>query len=396
MDITVLSRAAATDCSHGSIEAPRLSPGATLVRRCAALLVLVILASTPSFAASRIKDIGHFAGVRSNPLIGYGLVIGLNKTGDKRQTYFTQQTLLNMLERFGLTVNNPAVKVENIAGVMVTADLDAFERPGSRMDVTVSSIGDATSLQGGILVQTPLIAQDGNVYAVAQGPLVLGGFAAGNSATGVTVNHPTVGRIPNGATVERTVVSGMPQNVETLELVLDRADFTTIKRATEALNESFGRKIAVPMDGRSIRLLLPVEFQQRPIDFMSAVEAVAVEVDPKAKVVVNERTGTVIIGSDVTIAPVSIAHGNLSISIETQFNVSQPQPFAQGGQPVVVPDQKLTAQEQKSNFVTLGRGATVDDLIRALNALGVTPRDTIAILEALKAAGALQAELEII
>jgi len=361
----------------------------------AAGLALFLL-TTPSFPASRIKDIGHFAGVRSNSLIGYGLVIGLNKTGDKRQTFFTQQTLLNMLERFGMTVSNPAVRVENIAAVMVTADLDAFERPGSRMDVTVSSIGDATSLQGGILLQTPLIAQDGQVYAVAQGPLVLGGFSAGNAATGVTVNHPTVGRIPNGGTVERSVVAGMPQTVESLELILDRADFTTVRRAVDALNMSFGQTIAFPMDGRSIRLTLPADYKQRPVDFMSAVEAVAVEVDTKAKVVVNERTGTVIIGSDVTIAPVSISHGNLSISIETQFSVSQPQPLAPGGQTVVVPDQKVTAQEQKSNFVTLGRGATIDDLIRALNALGVTPRDTIAILEALKAAGALQAELEII
>jgi flagellar P-ring protein precursor FlgI len=361
-----------------------------------ALLAAFLLVVLPSFAASRIKDIGHFSGVRSNPLVGYGLVTGLNKTGDKLQTFFTQQTLLNLLERFGLTVNNPAIRVQNIAGVMVTADLGAFERPGSRIDVTVSSIGDATSLQGGVLLQTPLIAPDGNVYALAQGALVLGGFSAGNNATGVTVNHPTVGRIPNGASVERAVVTGMPQTVETLELVLDHADFTTVKRSVEALNMSFGRAIASPVDGRSIRLALPVEYQQRPIDFMSAVEAVTVDVDTKARVVVNERTGTVIIGNDVTIAPVSISHGNLSISIETQFSVSQPQPFAPGGQTVVVPEQKVNAQEQKSNFVTLGRGATVDDLIRGLNALGVTPRDTIAILEALKAAGALQAELEII
>jgi len=360
------------------------------------LFLIVLVAVTPVFSASRIKDIGHFAGVRSNQLVGYGLVIGLNKTGDKRQTFFTQQSLLNMLERFGLTLNNPQIRVENIAAVMVTSDLGAFEKPGSRLDVTVSSIGDATSLQGGVLLQTPLIAQDGNVYAVAQGAVVLGGFAAGNAATGVTVNHPTVGRIPNGANVERAVGGGMPQTIETLELVLDKVDFTTVRRASEALNNSFGGTIATPVDGRSIRLAVPADYRQRPIDFMSAVEAVTVDVDAKAKVVVNERTGTVIIGSDVTISPVSIAHGNLSISIETQFNVSQPQPFAPGGQTVVVPDQRVSAQEQKSNFVTLSKGATVDDLIRALNSLGVTPRDTIAILEALKTAGALQAELEII
>ena len=359
-------------------------------------ILCLFVAASPAFAASRIKDIGHFSGVRSNPLIGYGLVIGLNKTGDKQQTFFTQQTLLNMLERFGLSVNNPGIRVQNIAAVMVTADLGAFEKPGSRIDVTVSSIGDATSLQGGILLQTPLIGPDSNVYAVAQGALVLGGFSAGNASTGVTVNHPTVGRVPNGANVERTVVGGFPQTIDTLELVLDHADFTTVKRATDALNTSFGRPIAIPVDGRSIRLAVPADYQQRPIEFMSAIEAVAVDVDSKAKVVVNERTGTVIIGSDVTISPVSISHGNLSISIETQFNVSQAQPLAQGGQTVVVPEQKVTAQEQKSNFVTLGRGATVDELIRALNALGVTPRDTIAILEGLKTAGALQAELEIL
>src|SRR5438477_4674199 len=186
-------------------------------------LSILLAAGAPVFAASRIKDIGHFAGVRSNSLIGYGLVIGLNKTGDKRQTFFTQQTLLNMLERFGLTINNPAIRVENIAAVMVTADLDAFERPGSRMDVTVSSIGDATSLQGGILLQTPLLAQDGQVYGVAQGALVLGGFSAGNAAAGVTVNHPTVGRIPKGGSVARAAATGTLRTMETLELVLDDA-----------------------------------------------------------------------------------------------------------------------------------------------------------------------------
>jgi flagellar P-ring protein precursor FlgI len=299
-----------------------------------------------------------------------------------------------MLERFGLTLNG-AVRVENIAAVMVTADLPAFDRPGSKIDVTVSSIGDSTSLQGGILMMTSLQGLDGNVYAVAQGPLVLGGFSAGNDSTGVTVNHPTVGRIPNGATVERAVLIGLPQTVETLDLVLDRGDFTNVKRVVDALNMAFGRAIANPLDGKTVRLALPAEYQNRPVDFIAAVEAVSVEVDAKARVIVNERTGTVVIGSEVTLLPVSIAHGNLSIQVETKLDVSQPDPFSQG-QTVVVPEQKVTAQEQKSNFVTLTKGATVDDLIRTLNALGVTPRDTVAILEALKAAGALQAELEII
>jgi flagellar P-ring protein precursor FlgI len=346
-------------------------------RLLAALLTLFL--ATPIFAASRIKDIGHFAGVRSNSLAGLGLVIGLNKTGDKRQTGFTQQQLVNMLEKYGITLNGTS-RVENIAAVMVTAEIPAFERPGSKIDVTVSSIGDSTSLQGGILLPTPLQGLDGNVYAVSQGPLVLGGFSAGNDSTGVTVNHPTVGRIPNGGTVERSVTTGLPQNVETMELVLDRVDFTNIRRVVEAV---------------SVRLVLPADYQNRPVEFISAVESVSVEVDAKARVVVNERTGTVVIGSDTTLLPVSIAHGNLSIQVETKLNVSQPDAFSQG-QTVVTPEQKVRAEEQKSNFVTLNKGATVDDLIRALNALGVTPRDTIAILEALKSAGALQAELEII
>jgi len=363
--------------------------------RVIALTLVLVLSMTSSLdAASRIKDIGRFSGVRGNSLMGYGLVIGLNKTGDRRQTFFTQQSLLNMLERFGLTLNNPAIRVENIAAVMVTADLDAFQRAGSRIDVTVSSIGDATSLQGGILLQTPLLAADGNVYAVAQGALVLGGYSAGSSATSVTVNHPTVGRVPNGATVEREVVVGLPQAVEIMEFVLDRSDFTNVKRVTDAVNNSFGREIAIPVDGRSVKLTVPADYRQRPVDFIAAVEAVTVDTDTRAKVVVNERTGTVIIGSDVVISPVSIAHGNLSIQIETNFEVSQPPAFS-NGQTAIVAEPRLTAQEQRSNFVTLARGATVDDLIRALNALGVTPRDTIAILEALKTAGALQADLEI-
>jgi flagellar P-ring protein precursor FlgI len=357
-------------------------------------LIALLLTAMPATAAPRIKDIGRFAGVRGNALTGYGLVIGLNKTGDKRQTFFTQQSLVNMLERLGLTMNNPSMRVENIAAVIVTAELPAFERSGSRIDVTVSSIGDATSLQGGVLLQTPLLGPDGNVYALAGGSLILGGYAAGNSTAGVTVNHPTVGRVPNGAVVEREVLTGIPQNTETMELILDRADFTNARRVTDAINEAFGQSIASALDSRSVRLQVPQDFRTRPVEFIATVEAVTVDVDTRARVVINERTGTVIIGSDVTISPVSIAHGNLSIQINTQFEVSQPRAFSEG-QTVVVPEQQVTAEEQRGNFVTLSPGATVQDLIQALNALGVTPRDTIAIVEALKTAGALQADLEI-
>jgi flagellar P-ring protein FlgI len=370
-------------------------PFKSMLNRYFLAVFLIAACIMPAIASSRIKDVAHFTGVRNNSLAGYGLVIGLKGTGDRQQTVFTQQTLKSMLDRFGVNLDNQVIRVQNIAAVMVTADLPAFERPGSKLDVTVSSIGDAASLQGGILLQTPLLGADGNVYAVAQGPLVLGGFSAGNDTTGVTVNHPTVGRISNGATVERAVVTSLPQTIEALDLELDRTDFTNVGRVTLALNNAFGQPIASSLDGRSVRLSLPMEYRQRPVEFIAAVEAVSVEMDTKAKVVVNERTGTVIIGSDVTLSPVSISHGNLSIQIETHFDVSQPQPLSQG-QTTVTPEQKVTAQEQRSNFVTLNKDATVEDLIRALNALGVTPRDTIAILEALKAAGALQAELEII
>ncbi len=363
--------------------------------RIIAVVLLLSFAGPAPAANSRLKDISHIAGVRGNALIGYGLVIGLNKTGDRQQTFFTNQPLINMLERFGLTMTNNAIRVENIAAVMVTAELPAFSRAGSQIDVTVSSIGDATSLQGGILLQTPLMGPDSTVYAMSQGPLVLGGFSAGNGANGVTVNHPTVGRIPNGATVERTVLTGMPEEVQILELVLDRADFTNANRVTNAVNSAFGGPIAQPLDSRSVRLTLPIDFQRRPIEFIAALEAVSVEIDTTARVVVNERTGTVVIGSEVRISPVSISHGNLSIQIETQFDVSQPPGFSQG-QTVVVPQQQVTTEEEQSGFVTMGEGATVQDLIGALNALGVTPRDTIAILEALKVSGALQADLEII
>jgi flagellar P-ring protein FlgI len=357
-------------------------------------LVLIIALSTPGHAQTRIKDIAHISGVRANSLVGYGLVIGLNKTGDKKQTLFPQQTLVNMLEQFGLTLN-ANIRVENIAGVIVTADLPAFARPGSPIDVTVSSIGDATSLQGGVLLRTPLNGADGQTYALASGSLVLGGYSAGNAATGITVNHPTVGRIPNGGMVERAVTVGAPQVVETLDLILDQMDFTNVGRVVNALNASFGGPIASPVDGRSVRMLLPANYQRKWVDFVAVVENVNVLVDTKAKIVVDERTGTVVIGGDVTLSPVSIAHGSLSIQIDTQFNVSQPMPYSLG-QTTTVPQTSVRADEQQSNFVTLKQGATVDDLIRALNSLGVTPRDTIAILETIKAAGALQAELQIL
>ncbi len=363
------------------------------------VVLVALFAVSPLFGqgGSRIKDIAEFEGVRQNTLTGYGLVIGLNNTGDRNQTYFTAQSLTNMLERAGITVDQ-AIRVRNVAAVMVTAFLPAFARSGSTIDVTVSSIGDASSLQGGVLLQTPLVAQNNEIYAVAQGSLVLGGFSAGNATTGVTVNHPTTARIPNGAIVEREVVVGVPETIEFTGIVLHEADFTNSSRVSRAVNEYFGAEIARSIDARTIRVGVPAGYQTRPIEFFAELESIPIEMDLRARVAVNERTGSVSIGRDVRIAPVSISHGNLTIQIDTDFQVSQPQAFSDG-ETVVVPDQAVTVEEQLGNFVTIdggSEGATVDDLIAALNALGVTPRDTVAILQLLAAHGALRAELEVL
>jgi flagellar P-ring protein precursor FlgI len=365
--------------------------------RVLAFLVLFCcqLSSNPAFANSRVKDVARIQGVRDNQLVGYGLVVGLNKTGDRRQTIFSTQTLLNMLERMGVTVASKDIRVENIAAVMVTGELSPFTRAGGRIDCTVSSIGDARSLQGGMLVQTPMKAANGLVYAVAQGPVTIGGFTAGNAFSSVQVNHPTVGRIPNGAIVEREVPMDLLQR-DFLDLVLDENDFTTISRLEAAINQKLGAGLAKSLDGRTVRVQVPQAYKGKLIDLIAQIENVQVETDRKAKVVLNERTGTVVIGKEVRISAVAITQGNLSIEIGTDFNVSQPAPFSKQGETVVVPEQTVKAEEKKNNLVMLHDGATVEDLVKALNSLGVTPKDMVAIFQAIKASGALEAELEII
>jgi len=346
-------------------------------------------------AAVRIKDVARIQGVRDNQLVGYGLVIGLNKTGDRQQTIFSIQSLINMLDRMGVTITAKNIRVENIAAVMVTSDLSSFVRAGSRIDCTVASIGDARSLQGGILLQTPLKAANGEVYAVAQGAVAIGGFSAGNSLNGVQVNHPTSGRIPGGAIVEREVMNDL-LNRENLELVLNESDFTTANRLEAGINLKFGAGTAKSLDGRTVRIHVPDEFRPRVIELIAEVEVIQIETDIKAKVVLNERTGTVVIGKDVRIAAIAITQGNLSIQIGTNFNVSQPNPFATLGQTVTTPEQNVVAQEKQSHLVLLKDGSNVEDLVKALNALGVTPKDMVAIFQAIKASGALQADLELI
>lgn len=358
------------------------------------LVPIIVFLGMPAMAAVRVKEVARVQGVRDNQLVGYGLVVGLNRTGDRQQTFFTTQSLINMLDRLGVTVTAQSLRVENIAAVMVTAELPAFARAGSRLDCTVSSIGDARSLQGGLLVQTPLKAANGQVYAVAQGSLAIGGFSAGNSANGVQVNHPTVGRIMNGAIVEKELANDLT-NREHLELVLGESDFTTASRLEAGINQKMGAGTARSMDGRTVSVRVPAEYRERMVDLIAELENIQIETDRKAKVVLNERTGTVVIGKDVRIAAVAITQGSLSIQIGTNFNVSQPAPFGQGDT-VVTPDQTVKAEEKSGNLVLLKDGANVEDLVKALNALGVTPRDLVAIFQSIKAAGALQAELEII
>ena len=363
---------------------------------------LVIIAMIALFAAdvpaatTRIKDIAKFQGVRDNQLIGYGLVVGLNKTGDRRQTYFTAQSLTNMLERMGVNLSPIIIKVENVAAVMCTATLPAFARTGEKIDVTVSSIGDAKSLQGGVLLMTELKGPDNQIYAVAQGPLSLAGFGVEAGGQRMTVNHLTTARIPAGANVEKEVPHPGLGGKKTLELVLNDADFTTASRMVAALNQTLGKPLAAAQNSRTIVLQVPDDSQTDIVSFMSRAENVQLDPASVARVVINERTGTVVIGQNVRISSAAIAHGNLSVKVGTELQVSQPPPLAEGADTVVVPKTNLETTEEKVRVLNLKEGASVDEVVRALNAIGVTPRDIVAIFQSLRAAGALQAELEII
>jgi flagellar P-ring protein precursor FlgI len=357
------------------------------------MLALLPPVTTP---AARLKDLVAIEGVRENQLIGYGLVVGLAGTGDRRQTMFSAQSLTNMLERMGVSVPAAAIRVNNTAAVMVTATLPAFAQPGTRVDTTVAAIGDASNLQGGIVVLTSLRGADGQVYAVAQGPVVTGGFSTGRGGTGQTVNHPTVGRSPNGAIVERAAPSVTPSGV--VRLQLRQSDFTTSARIVEVVNREFGgsRPIARPENAGLVSVSIPENFAARTTEFIAELESLVVEADSAARVVINERTGTIVLGKDVRIRPVAILHGNLSVEIQTTFAVSQPAPLAPQGTTQVVPQTSVSVKEEKARNVVLKQGATVEELVRALAAIGSTPRDVIAILQSLRSAGALEAEVEVI
>lgn len=360
--------------------------------------LILIIAGTlilmRSAEAVRIKDIAEIEGVRSNKLVNYGLVIGLDGTGDKTGTEFTIQSLVSMLERMGIKVDRSKVKVENVAAVMVTADLPPFSRAGTRIDALVSSLGDAESLQGGTLVMTPLKGPDGLVYAMAQGPVSLGGgFAASGAAASVQKNHPTVGRIVNGALIEREVPLQF-RNKREININLRQPDFTTALRLAETVNSDLGGKFATPLNGGTIRVEMPPKYPGDIVKLVASIEKLDVTPDRVAKVVFDEKTGTVVIGENVRISAVAISHGNLSIVIKESPEVSQPLPFSEG-ETVVTPDTQLTVKEEKASVILMPEGVNIQEIVNGLNAIGVSPRDLIAIFQALKEAGALQAELKI-
>jgi flagellar P-ring protein precursor FlgI len=365
------------------------------------LLGLAVNSFGQAAATARVKDVARVVGVRDNELFGYGVVMGLNGTGDRRQSsFFTTQSLQNLLQRQGITLppnNRNGIDTRNMAAVMVTARLPAFARTGTTLDVTVSSIGDATSLLGGTLLMTPLQAPDGQVYAVSSGAVSIGGgfsVTAGGTGESVQKNHPTVGRIVSGAIVEREVPGG--PNPQRLTLALLYPDFTTAARLAQSLNGALGRPLASAADSATVVVDVPGPDQARLVDFVARLEQVTLPTDAPAKVIVNERTGTVIMGSHVRVNTVAVSHGNLAIQIKSEFQVSQPPPFApQGAQTVVVPRTDTSVKEGGTPLVLVPGGASIGDVVAGLNAIGATPRDLIAILQAIKRAGALQAELEV-
>ena len=358
-----------------------------------ALFLAMVLAQAALPEGVRIKDIAVVSGARDNQLVGYGLVVGLAGDGDKNPIQ-TVQTLANILQRYGLTVPVSTLSAKNVAVVMVTADIPAFKKPGTKLDVTVSSMGDAKSITGGVLIQTPLMGADGHVYAVAQGALVLGAISAGGDGGGgasIQKNHPTVGQIADGALVEKEIPAEIVSDHH-VELLLREPDFTSASRMEAAINERFANS-AQALDSTTVRVRVPEELEAEPVDFISQLELVELEPDIPARIVINERTGTIVATSRIRISSCAVSHGNLTISIASSLGVSQPNAFSQGGQTTVTPRTEAKVKEEKASMVTLPDLPTVEKVAAALNSLGVSPRDIMSMFEAMKQAGALQAEL---
>jgi flagellar P-ring protein precursor FlgI len=345
-------------------------------------------------AASRIKDLANVEGVRQNQLIGYGLVVGLNGTGDTLNNIpFTKQSLQAMLERLGVNIRGQTLRTGNVAAVMVTANLPAFGTQGTRIDITVSALGDAKSLQGGTLLVTPLLGADGNVYAVGQGSLAIGGFSAEGEAAKITRGVPTVGRISNGAIIEREIDFAL-NRLPNLRLALRNADFTTAKRIAAAVNDFIGTPTAEPLDPSTVQLTIPKQFQGKVVALLTEIEQLQIEPDLPAKIVIDERSGIIVMGRDVRVSTVAVAQGNLTVSISETPQVSQPAPLSRG-QTVVVPRTKVGVTEDGKKLALVKEGVSLQQLVDGLNALGIGPRDMIAILQAIKASGAIQADIEV-
>lgn len=361
-------------------------------------IFLLLILTVSNASAERIKDLAVVSGVRSNQLIGYGLVVGLNGTGDQTtQTPFTVKSLKSMLSNMGVTIPpNVNLQLKNVAAVSVSAELPPFIKPGQTIDVTVSSIGNAKSLRGGTLLLTPLKGADGTTYAVAQGSLTVGGISAASAGSSVTVGVPSAGRIPNGATVERTVAGQFGgNNNEPIVLNLRNADFTTAGRIVEAVNKALGGGVAQAIDAASVQVRAPADPNQR-VSLLSVLENIEIlPAEGAAKVIVNSRTGTVVIGQNVRVGPAAISQGNITVTITSDPIVSQPAPFS-GGQTAVVPNANIGVNQEKKPMFLFNPGAALNDIVKAVNAVGASPSDLIAILEALKAAGALTAELIVI
>jgi flagellar P-ring protein precursor FlgI len=357
---------------------------------CLSLAILWVGALAAAADGVRLKDLVMVKGARDNQLVGYGLVAGLAGDGDKDPAY-TKQTIANMLKRYGITVPAATLSAKNVAVVMVTADIPAFARDGTRLDVTVASMGDAKSLQGGVLLQTPLFGADNKVYAVAQGAISVGGFSAGNSGASVTKNHPTVAQIVGGALVEKEIPATVVHDQQ-LELLLRDASFTSASRIAAAINELYTNS-ASALDASTVSVRLPEGAEARTVDFIASLEALEVAPDAPARVIINERTGTIVATSRVRISSCAISHGNITLNVATTFDVSQPQPFSNTGETVVTPRTDTEVTENKSQLIPLPEMPTVEKVAAALNSLGVSPRDMMAIFQAMRQAGALQAEL---
>jgi flagellar P-ring protein precursor FlgI len=343
---------------------------------------------------SRIKDLANIEGVRQNQLIGYGLVVGLNGTGDTLNNIpFTRQSLQAMLERLGVNVRGQTMRTGNVAAVMVTANLPAFGTQGTRIDITVSALGDSKSLQGGTLLVTPLLGADGNVYAVGQGSVAINGFQAEGEAAKIVRGVPTVGRIANGAIIEREIDFAL-NRLNQVRLALRNADFTTAKRIAAAINDFIGTSTAEPLDQSTVQVNVPQQYAGNVVSLLTEIEQLQIEPDLAAKIVIDERSGIIVMGRDVRVSTVAVAQGNLTVTISETPQVSQPAPFSRG-QTRVVPRTKVGVQEDGKKFAVVREGVSLQQLVDGLNALGIGPRDLIAILQAIKAAGAIQAEIEV-